>query len=70
MHKPVYHNKYLNSMKCQEISTGPSKCTNQDIGVEVYEPLLEALDQRFCFERYIALVRRFGPVQAGRSFQI
>jgi hypothetical protein len=24
-----YHSKYLNSMKCQEISMGPSKCTIQ-----------------------------------------
>jgi hypothetical protein len=24
-----YHNKYLNSVKCQEISMGPSKCTIQ-----------------------------------------
>jgi hypothetical protein len=24
-----YHNKYLNSMKCREISMGPSKCTIQ-----------------------------------------
>jgi hypothetical protein len=24
-------------------------------------------NQRFCFVRYIALVRRFGPVQAGPS---
>jgi hypothetical protein len=24
-----YHNKYLNSMKCQEISMDPSKCTIQ-----------------------------------------
>jgi hypothetical protein len=24
-----YHNKYLNSMKCLEISMGPSKCTIQ-----------------------------------------
>jgi hypothetical protein len=24
-----YHNKYLNSMKYQEISMGPSKCINQ-----------------------------------------
>jgi hypothetical protein len=24
-----YHNKYLNSMKCWQISMGPSKCTNQ-----------------------------------------
>jgi hypothetical protein len=24
-----YHSKYLNSMKCREISMGPSKCTNQ-----------------------------------------
>jgi hypothetical protein len=24
-----YHNKYLNSMKCQETSMGPSKCTIQ-----------------------------------------
>ena len=23
-----YQNKYLNSMKCQEISMSPSKCTN------------------------------------------
>jgi hypothetical protein len=26
-----------------------------------------ASNQRFCFERYIALVRRVGPVQAGPS---
>jgi hypothetical protein len=24
-----YHNKYLNSVKCREISMGPSKCTIQ-----------------------------------------
>jgi hypothetical protein len=24
-----YHSKYLNSMKCREISMGPSKCTIQ-----------------------------------------
>jgi hypothetical protein len=24
-----YHNKYLNSMKCPEISMGPTKCTIQ-----------------------------------------
>jgi hypothetical protein len=29
--------------------------------------LLWASKQRFCFERYTALVRGFGPVQAGPS---
>ena len=30
-----YHNKYLNSMKCREISMGPSICIIQVHNVEV-----------------------------------
>jgi hypothetical protein len=30
-----YHSKYLNSMKCWEISMGPSKCTIQCSMIQV-----------------------------------